>query len=221
MGGMNSGSRARSGTLKDDQLHRLDIHEVRSAIGERAFSRQVEALRPAGAGLSIQLTGDDRYTLAVIRDDGSATIPYGLAEALSSVSPRQFVPLAMTKPRFGGARYWFRCPRSGCGCRCSVLYREEHSNARAFACRKCIRFRYRTQVLGDADVVSARMVKLLTRLDVTDTGEVRRPKGMHSRTFRRIANKLDAQAELYKKASPFIRHAERTLAQLKHELASA
>ena len=155
----------------------------------------------------------------VVRDEGSSTVEYGLAEALADESPRQFVPLVGTDPHFGGTRYWFRCPRPRCGRRCSVLYREQRSNARAFACRRCIRFRYRTQVLGDADLIATRIEKLLIRCELQPDGTVGRRKGMHQRTFHMLAERLECQTAQCKATSPLSRHVDRQLADLERQIA--
>jgi hypothetical protein len=221
VGGLNSGSRRRSGKLRDDQLHRLRFEEVRHALGARAFADRIKALQPHRAGLSVRVSDDDAYAFRVVRDEGANTIAYGLAEALSEVSPQQFVPLVPTDPHFGGTRYWFRCPRPSCGRRCSVLYREQRSNARAFACRQCIRFRYRTQVLGEADLIATRIEKLLIRCELQPDGTVRRRKGMHHRTFRMLSARLDSQAARWKATSPLSRHVDRSLAELERQIAAS
>lgn len=51
------------------------------------------------------------------------------------------LPIAVTKPFYGGYRVWFECPRSSCGRRTPHLYVEDG----AIACRKCLTLRYETQ----------------------------------------------------------------------------
>lgn len=220
MGGFNSGSRLRSETIRNDQLHRLSIRDVRRTFGAPSLSQQIRAMRPSGAGLSVRATDDGEHQLLIVRDEGPATIPYGLAEALSPESPRLFVQLVVSKPHFGGTRYWFRCPRLACGRRCAVLYREERTNARAFACRHCVRFRYETQVFGESDLILARIVKLLMRLHFDANSKVRRPKGMHRRTFREITKSLDVQVAQFQAACPLFRRFGRCLARLERKLAA-
>jgi len=193
---------------------------VRRAFGVRSFADRIKALEPHRAGLSVRVVDDDAYAFCIVRDDGCSTIPYGIAEAVSDASPRQFVRLVETEPRFGGRRYWFRCPRGACQRKCSVLYRERHSNARAFACRRCIRFRYKTQVLGDADLIVTRIEKLLTRIELQPDGTVRRRKGMHRRTFRRLAVRLDYQTAQWRATSPISRHVDRSFAKLERQIAA-
>ena len=51
MGGFNSGSRLRSEKVRDDQLHRLSIQDVRRTFGARSLSTQINSMQPSGAGL--------------------------------------------------------------------------------------------------------------------------------------------------------------------------
>ncbi len=50
------------------------------------------------------------------------------------------VCLTKTYPNFGGVRYWFKCPASGCGKRVAKLYSPPGS--RYFACRTCQNLTY-------------------------------------------------------------------------------
>jgi hypothetical protein len=220
VGGLNSGSRLRSGKLTDEQLHRLSIQQVRYAFGASAFDERVRSLAPHRAGVAVRVDEEGAYAFRVMRDEGPDTIAYGLAEAFAADSPRQFICLAESSPRYGGTRYWFRCPRSSCGGRCAVLYREPRSNARAFACRKCIRFRYATQVLGDADLILRRAEKLLGRCQLQPDGSIHRRKGMHHRTFSRLAADLETHAANWRTTSPLARHFERGLADIERQLAT-
>lgn len=50
------------------------------------------------------------------------------------------VPLVTTRPRFGGVRWWFRCPLAGCGRRAAALHLPP--GGRSFGCRGCYRLTY-------------------------------------------------------------------------------
>ena len=219
MGGLNSGSRPRSGRLTDDHLHRLSIGELRRAIGVEHFARKVRELRTFEVGLAVR-TDDDSYSVRFVRGDGASTVSYGLAEAQSLESPWAFVGLVETAPNYGGTRYWFCCPRLNCGRRCSVLYRERESNARAFACRRCTRFRYATQILGGADLIVRRIEKLVVRCQLRTDGSLGRRKGMHHRTFQRLSEELDEQIAHWRVTSPIARKLDRGLADLEREIAA-
>lgn len=113
-----------------------------------------------------------------------------------------FVQLVATRPNYGGVRLWFICPRSSCGRRCAVLYREQRTNARAFTCRNCARFAYQTQRMSRIDRIEFRAAKLVGRLDPRwDFGQpIAKPKGMHWRTFNRIAARVQALDRIWQPA---------------------
>jgi hypothetical protein len=52
------------------------------------------------------------------------------------------VKLTTTRPNYGGTRYWFICPRPGCGRRVAKLYVTENKTLR---CRRCLRLVYEIQ----------------------------------------------------------------------------
>lgn len=52
------------------------------------------------------------------------------------------VKLTTTQPNYGGTRYWFVCPRIGCGRRVAKLYVTED---RICGCRRCLRLVYEVQ----------------------------------------------------------------------------
>ena len=88
-------------------------------------------------------------------------------------------PLEMTRPNYGGVRWWFRCPR--CGKRCSALY----IKSKYFWCRKCNNLTYRSQQYSFADRMRL-MSNKYERLAETDG---RKTKGMHWSTYNRLMDK--------------------------------
>lgn len=86
-------------------------------------------------GATVTATADGRNLLAPF-----VRLDYWLGG--TSVSDR--VALTTTRPRFGGPRWWFRCP--GCGRRCGTLYRPPR--AMHFRCRRCHDLAYRSQRVG-------------------------------------------------------------------------
>jgi hypothetical protein len=52
------------------------------------------------------------------------------------------VKLTTTQPNYGGTRYWFVCPRVGCGRRVAKLY---VTDSGICACRLCLRLVYECQ----------------------------------------------------------------------------
>jgi hypothetical protein len=66
------------------------------------------------------------------------------------------VPLATTRPRFGGVRWWLVCPVVGCGRRAAKLHLPP--GGRHFACRRCHRLTYASsQESGRYDALFRRL----------------------------------------------------------------
>jgi hypothetical protein len=99
--------------------------------------------------------------------------------------------LTRTRCHYGGSRPWFRCPNTGCGRRCGVLYR---ARDRRFACRRCHGLAYRTQHEQPDGRLLLKAERIWRRLGCDFGDEPQRPKGMHRRTFQRLA---DAAAAAY------------------------
>lgn len=209
MGGFNSGSPRRSHRLRSEQLHRISLSEIARTIDLRAVAHhvgpcgpetsEVEIVAVPGAGHGVRRHVGYRTTHWLI-DDGR-----GLPAALWTSIDSMFVALTQTPGRYGGTRLWFVCPWSSCGRKCTVLYREKRTNARAFTCRRCLRFRYATQLLGDSDRLSIRIDRLVSRLGVAPDGTLRRPKGMHEKTFRRISADATRAIAVWKRTNPIYR----------------
>ena len=88
----------------------------------------------------------------------------------------QEILLTVTRPHFGGARIWFRCPGTDSekphGLRCAKLYCHE----RKFACRKCHDLRYKSQREGLALQRALRRNGFgdFTRADIREFARTRR-----------------------------------------------
>jgi hypothetical protein len=106
------------------------------------------------------------------------------------------VPVTWTPCHLGGERPWFLCPC--CGRRVAKLYLQS-----VFACRHCRRLNYRSQQASKRDVPCDRSWKLREALGCDEgflslpAEFIRKPKGMHWRTFERKIEQLkrvDARA---------------------------
>jgi len=91
----------------------------------------------------------------------------------------QYVEVCQTMCNFGGLRNWFRCP--SCDRRCEVLYLRFNR----FACRKCNRATYSSQIGGPLDRLSHKLHKHRKQI------EGGRPKGMHRRTWDRLCERVN------------------------------
>jgi hypothetical protein len=99
---------------------------------------------------------------------------------------RQSVHVVQTDCRFGGYRFWFLCPATGCGKRVAILYLGSSGD---FACRSCQKLAYATQFerLGYRGIERARRIRM--KLGGSPSLFDRfpdRPKGMHRRTYLRL-----------------------------------
>lgn len=103
------------------------------------------------------------------------------------------VRLNWTACHFGGQRPWFVCPARGCGRRVAILYGGD-----IFACRRCYRLAYPSQREADYDRVARRAETIRRRLGWEPgilNGEGGKPRGMHWRTFERLADEHNALVE--------------------------
>lgn len=83
-----------------------------------------------------------------------------LAYNLGGADVSERILLDRTRPRFGGLRWWFRCP--SCARRCAKLYMPP--GAERFACRCCHRLAYRSKREPAAERVARRLEQVRERL---------------------------------------------------------
>lgn len=104
--------------------------------------------------------------------------------------------LEWTRCNYGGRRAWFRCPRQGCHRRVAMLY-----GPGIFACRHCRRLAFQSQRDAPSDRALGKAQAILERLGGSGSMAERfpdRPKGMHSRTYWRLAHQFqEAQGRSY------------------------
>src|SRR5215469_8765715 len=98
------------------------------------------------------------------------------------------VLFAESRCHLGGTRKWFLCPARGCGRRVAVLY-----GGGIFACRECHQLAYDSQREKPHDRALSRLQKLHVRLGgsgAVGDGLPFKPKGMHWKTYRVLANRF-------------------------------
>lgn len=110
---------------------------------------------------------------------------------------KQRIHLSYTTPKFGGKRWWMHCPINGD--RVGKLYVPPGGDI--FASRKAWRIGYRSQRVTARDAAFERLFKLQRRLGGPQGWEtpIRRPKGMHNRTFERLEDeywRLNRQCDI-------------------------
>lgn len=99
----------------------------------------------------------------------------------------ELVPFIETPLHFGGSRQWFRC--LGCGRRCRIIYGGSY-----FRCRRCHGLTYETQYESATDRATTRARKIRERLGGEgglDDFFPLKPKGMHWRTYERLAREAE------------------------------
>jgi hypothetical protein len=96
----------------------------------------------------------------------------------------QRIRLSYTVPNLGGRRWWLHCPVTGA--RVAKLYVPPGGDI--FASRRAWRLGYKSQRVTCRDAAFERLFKLQRRLGCDQGWEmpIRRPKGMHHRTFARL-----------------------------------
>jgi len=96
--------------------------------------------------------------------------------------------LTVTRPHYGGERWWFRCPAQGCGRRVAVLYL-----AHIFACRRCHNFTYTSQNEAPAFRLLSKAQKMHQQLGGDGVVDDRppKPKGMHWKTYWRMVEEME------------------------------
>jgi hypothetical protein len=209
VGGLGSGRKFDSSLPVSRDFVPCDIATL-SRIG---LFRSIAAEPRLPSRLEVELNGDDSSSLHVriVRD---AHTRYGNENA--GLPPEQwisqtsmFIEIATSRPNYGGVRFWFVCPRTGCARRCRVLYRPRDANARAFACRNCHRMVYQTQRAGKTSRLVRKLDRKTDRFVVID-GWLQKPKGMHWRRYHTLCDEIDFLSEsLWKRT--FSRYQSRRL----------
>lgn len=187
MGGYGSGRR--SGNPLAEEALRIDIAWM-------VRTRRAVPGALVQGGLSWQCggspAGNISYTCDMIDPDNA------ILELRFTVSHRsigqsrnhvQDVALSYTSPNFGGKRWWMHCPKTGE--RVGKLYCP--NGAELFASRKAYRIGYRSQRMTDRDAVFERLFRIQKKLGCEQGWGIwiRRPKGMHHRTFERYLDEYE------------------------------
>lgn len=176
MGGWNSGRHG--GTDCTDDCRSIDI---------RRWQR--DGLLITGRSFNWQWTqsGETVANIGVTAEDGRVMLSYRYRRNEGEWQSLDYpVKLATTPCTYGGLRYWFTCPAIGCGRRVALLYLGD----KYFACRHCYQLAYESQREPDYDRHARRADKIRKRLEWEPgilNGDGGKPKGMHWRTFERLA----------------------------------
>lgn len=183
MGGRGSGNRWRYGAKSTtDDYRTLDIRRwAREGILRPGYLGGWQWTRNGETVASIQMrAGEDRVTLIYRHRSGGN-------EWKDEHYP---VRIVRTPCHLGGSRAWFLCPALGCGRRVAILY-----SGGIFACRHCYQLAYASTREDAGGRATRRADTLRAHLGWGPgilNGHGPKPKGMHWRTFARLAAKHDA-----------------------------
>lgn len=121
---------------------------------------------------------------------GLLRLIYRARECGGEWEPMDYPVSLLSQPcNFGGYRAWFACPARGCGRQVAILY-----GGRVFACRTCHQLAYPSSSLEAWQRHQMRADRLRRGLGWDDERNADcgiKPKGMHWRTFMRLADELD------------------------------
>lgn len=192
MGGLGSGNRFRwssRGTCESSL--RIDLRYMRA-----------NGLLQAGSSgvLSWSIGGEPSGLIRYRCHRESLEVDYRVRSPGAEWAPiKECIPLVYVAQPLGGRRVYLQC--LSCGNRCIVLY----GGAR-FRCRKCSNLSYSSQSGDASDRALTRSQKIRARLGGAGCFEdpiPPKPKGMHWKTYRRLA----ARCEFYEEqiADQFVR----------------
>jgi hypothetical protein len=175
MGGYGSGRRWASKETTGD-YRQLDVRRLqRDGLLERRYS----------FGWRWSRNGESVGSISIHPEAHCVILKYRHGGAGEGGTDQEYpVFLERTPCHYGGERVWFRCPARGCGRRVAILY-----SGRVFACRHCYRLAYPCQHESPGDRADSRAWKIRERCGGWGSllDPLFRSKGMHHRTFRRLA----------------------------------
>lgn len=167
--------------------------ESRRSIDSRALAR-AGVLRPGARTVMRWMKGAEQTAAIAIRaQDGAVELAYRCRAHNRRLEHQQYsVCVESTACRFGGERFWFRCPEAQCGRRVAILYQSDQR----FVCRLCAGLVYATTREGACDRALrrvARVRKLLGWESNLQLNSGSKPKRMRWTTFTRLLLENDAQ----------------------------
>ena len=175
MGGWGSGKRWASKDTTAD-YRQLDVRRLqRDGLLERRWHFSWQWTRKGEAVGNINIRPEDDRVI----------LDYRSRERGGEWTNQEYpVMLERTPCHYGGERVWFRCPARGCGRRVAILY-----GGPIFACRHCHRLAYPCQHESPGDRADSRAWKIRERCGGWGCllDPLFRRKGMHHRTFQRLA----------------------------------
>lgn len=185
MGGYNSGRRAVKKSKLDDCLQ-LDINRLIKMSGVKqggAYSGHVY-WRSERAGTLASIAYDINIRNA---DDAHMRLSYKTTDKENGIEKAHDykIALSVTRPHYGGQRYWFLCETTGK--RVSVLYLHEGK----FISRHACGFSYATQSMNAFDRACERKWKVGNKICDPVTKQPSRPRHMHYKTYFKMLDEFN------------------------------
>ncbi len=183
MGGYGSG-RTWAGRDTTDDLRRIDV---------RWMARKGYLENCSGGTLEWSRRGERIAWIQYRAEKHRMVLTYKVRERGADWESLEYgVELDRTPCQFGGHRVWFRCPARGCGRRVATVF-----GGRIFACRRCHGLAYQSQRQSRSDRATDRAEHILKRLGCEDMtifdAHPPSPKGMHHRTYRKLAARYESE----------------------------
>ena len=216
MGGWGSGSELRSSIATTAQAYKFDMSVLRETGLLDEFRRVLVQDPRAFVELELTAQREESYLLrpwiGTRTGNGPGLEPTEVSRVAWLAETSLFVTVVSSVPNYGGLRLWFLCPRSNCRRRCRILYRERHTNARAFTCVRCAGMAYQSQRETRVDRLANRANRLASRLllESGTTNVYLKPRCMRWKTFASLAaeiNRLDTiwQGIALRQLAPFVK----------------
>ena len=188
MGGIGSGRRSAGAADTVDDCCAMDVRFLaREGLLTPGRSSNLRWMRDGDAVASVRVSAEaDRVVLSY------RWRRFGAAWQAADYP----VALGWTRCNFGARRPWFICPIDGCGRRIALLY---IGNAGIFTCRRCGALTYPCQREETGERAARQADKIRDRLGWPPgilNGPGGKPKGMHWRTFERLAARHDALVDV-------------------------
>lgn len=175
MGGFGSGRRAGGGRELIEETRNLSIGWVREKWHE---------LQQTGLILSWRRGEEPFGSMQVLRRERLLLLGYQYREGQIGewCSQRVAVTLQPQSCRFGGARWWFLCPR--CYRRVGTVFITQR-----VGCRHCLHLAYREENEGSVGRLEGKANKIKKKLEPTNW---KRPPGMPHSTHARLLQTYDS-----------------------------
>ena len=180
MGGPGSGNCWRSKSATCEGQKRIDLK----------YLKKRGLLKPGQSySLSWNMNGEPSGNITYMANEGHLFLDFKARDyGEEEWTPvKQTIRFDYTHVNFDGQRQWLVCPR--CQRRCRILY-----GGGRFYCRKCYRLKYQSQSEDSAQRAITRAQATRKRLggfEGIDDPFPTKPKGMHWKTYNRLAEADD------------------------------